>query len=157
MFAAFARALTALALLCLFAMPAVAGVVDASALVLLLKPWLDAAASAVITAVVAAVGIWARRWFGLDSEARMREALHSGLTTGAAAAIAMISDAAARKLSRIEIESELVAAAVTYALKATPDAVRFFGLDEARLAEMARAKLIQLLPAAMQASPFTKS
>lgn len=153
----FAAVAPILALLCLVVTPAAAETVDASQLVLWLKPWLDAIASTVITAVVAMVGIWARRWFGLDGEARMREALHSGLTTGAAAAIAAISDAAARKLSRIEIESELVAAAVSYVLKATPDAVRFFGLDEARLAEMARAKLIQLLPAAVQASPYVKA
>jgi hypothetical protein len=153
----FAAIAPALALLCLLVTPAAAETVDASQFVLWLKPWLDAVASAVITAVVAAVGFWARRWIGLEGEARMREALHSALSTGAAAAIAAISDAAARKLSRIEIESELVAGAVSYVLRATPDAVRFFGLDEARLAEMVRAKLIQLLPAAAQASSSAKA
>ncbi len=127
--------------------PAVAAtVVDASPIVLWLKPWLDALASTVVMTVVGFVGLWARRWFGLEGEARMREALHSALMTAAGSAIASLSDAAARKLSRIEIESEMVAQAVTYVLKATPDAVRFFGLTDERLAEMARSKIIQLLP-----------
>lgn len=90
--------------------------------------------------------MWAGRWFGLDAEARMREALHSALTTGAASAIGAFTDIAGRRLSRIEIENELIAWAVSYVLRSVPDAVRFFGLTEARLHEMARAKLVQLLP-----------
>ena len=127
--------------------PAAAATVDASPLIEWVRPWLDALAASVITAVVSLAGVWARRWFGLEAEARMREALHSGLTTGAAAAIGNLTDFASRRLSRIEIENELIALAVSYVLRSVPDAVKFFGLTEPRLAEMARAKLIQLLPA----------
>lgn len=135
-----------LSLLLAMSAPAVAATVDASPLILWVRPWLDALAASVITAVVSLAGLWARRWFGLEAEARMREALHSALTTGASAAISALSDLAARRVLRIEIESELVASAVAYVLRATPDAVRFFGLDESRLTEMARAKFVQLLP-----------
>lgn len=130
----------------LAATPVLAATVNASPLIEWVRPWLDALAASVITAVVSLAGVWARRWFGLEAEARMREALHLGLTTGASAAIGAVTDLASRRLSRIDIESELVAFAVAYVLRATPDAVRFFGLDETRLAEMARAKLVQLLP-----------
>lgn len=146
------RALLFLLLLLVVAAPASAATVDASPLILWLRPWLDALAASVITAVVSLAGLWARRWFGLEAEARMREALHSALTTGASAAISALSDLAARRVSRIEIQSEIVASAVAYVMRATPDAVRFFGLDEARLAEMARAKFVQLLPVPAEGS-----
>jgi len=133
--------------LMLLTAPAMAStVVDASPVVLWLKPWIDAAASTIIMTVVGFVGIWARRWFGLEGEARMREALHSALTTAAGAAISDLSVMATRKLSRIEVGSENVAQAVSYVLRATPDAVRFFGLTDDRIAEMVRSKIIQLLP-----------
>ena len=127
--------------------PAAAATIDASPLIEWVRPWLDALAASVITAVVSLAGVWLRRWFGHEAEARMREALHSALTTGASSAIGAFTDLAGRRLSRIDIENELIASAVAYVLRATPDAVRFFGLDEPRLAEMARAKFIQLLPA----------
>ncbi len=136
-----------LALMLFTAGPAMAStVVDASPVVLWLKPWIDAAASTIVMTVVGFVGIWARRWFGLEGEARMREALHSALMTAAGAAISTLTETAARKLSRIEIESEMVGQAVSYVLRATPDAVRFFGLTDDRIAEMVRSKIIQLLP-----------
>ena len=40
----------------------------------------------------------------------------------------------------------MVGQAVSYVLRATPDAVRFFGLTDDRIAEMVRSKIIQLLP-----------
>lgn len=126
--------------------PALAATIDVSPIVVLVRPALEAIASAVITIVATAVGVWARRWFGLAAEARMRDALHSALTTAAGVAIADISDAAARKLSRLEIESELVAGGVGYVLRGAPDAVRFFGLDEEQLAEMVRSRIVQILP-----------
>ena len=91
-----------LALMLFTAGPAMAStVVDASPVVLWLKPWIDAAASTIVMTVVGFVGIWARRWFGLEGEARMREALHAALMTAAGAAISTLTETAARKLSRM--------------------------------------------------------
>lgn len=99
--------------------------------------------SAGISAVVAlAIGILSSRIYallGISIEAKHREALHSAIMTGVNAGLAKVSDLIGGKA--VDVKSSAVAEAVNYVTQAVPDAVKFFGLSEAKLAEMVTAKL----------------
>lgn len=97
----------------------------------------EALAPSVLEAVAALVTLmlgWAtmtlkRKW-GIDIEARHREALHSAIMTG----VRLGMDG---KLT----PSEIIAQAVAYARQSVPDAIRGLGATEGVLADLALAKM----------------
>lgn len=99
--------------------------------------------SAGLSALVAvAIGFISARLYsllGINIEAKHREALHSAIMTGVNAGLAKVSDLIGGKA--VDVKSSAVAEAVNYVLGAVPDAVKFFGLTEAKLSEMVTAKL----------------
>ena len=85
--------------------------------------------------LIRAANVARDRW-GIEIEARHREALHSALMTGITAAVG----------KRLQ-GKEAVAEAVSHVLrKGAPDAVDFFGLGIPDLENMVEAKIQQRLP-----------
>lgn len=100
-------------------------------------------------AVVAAIGYIStivKSRFGIEIEAKHREALHSAATTGINMALGQL-DGRMDKLS-IDVKNKIIADALNYAIKSAPDAIAFFGLDAKRdqLVDMLKAKLTVALP-----------
>lgn len=88
-----------------------------------------------LTALIGWVSMVLNKKYGMDIEARHREALHSALLSGARLAIAgKLTGSAAIAVNR------------KYTVEAAPDAVRAFKLDERldKLDELAESKLEQL-------------
>ncbi|PZU89088.1 MAG: hypothetical protein DI527_16270 [Chelatococcus sp.] len=101
--------------------------------------YVSAALSAVVALAIGFISARLYSWLGINIEARHREALHSAIMTGANAALARVADLIGGKA--VDVKSTAVAEAVNYVLGAVPDAVKFFGLTEAKLSEMVAAKL----------------
>lgn len=94
-------------------------------------------ASLGITAALAVIVPMLKQRWGIEIEAKHRDALHSALMTGIAAA-----------LGRGLTGQGAVAAALAHVRAGgAPDAVRYFGLAEPALERMAMAKLQEMLPA----------
>ncbi len=102
---------------------------------------LDMAGIAVAVMLAGITGTLKARW-GIEIEARHREALHSALMTGIASALG-------RGLTG---EGAVTAAIMHVSAGGAPDAVRYFELGQPALERMARAKLQELLP-----GPATKT
>lgn len=102
-----------------------------------LLPLILQAISAVLGVLLIRLTGTAKERWGIEVEARLRETLHSALMTG-------ITGALGRGLSG----KEAVAAAVSHAVRrGAPDAIARFGLSEGDLADMAVAKLHDVLSA----------
>lgn len=93
-------------------------------------------ASLGITIAVAVVTPALKARWGIEIEARHREALHSALVTGIASALG-------RGLTG---DGAVTAALMHVSAGGAPDAVRYFELGQPALERMARAKLQELLP-----------
>ena len=73
-------------------------------------------AAAIITSLIGYIALWVRRRFGIEIEARHREALHSAILSGVEAAL--------RKGPRAALE-HVVDEAVEHAKSSVPDAIRY--------------------------------
>lgn len=109
------------------------------------QPYLLAAVSVIVTAIVGWLGELLRRKFNLEIDAAHRDALQTALTNGAGLLLGKIGGALSEK--KIDLKSRALAEAVNYVLLAVPDAVRHFGVTPEALAEKIVAKLPQLAPA----------
>lgn len=102
--------------------------------------------SAVIGAVLATgisfLGARLYAWTGISIEARHREALHSAIMTGVNAGLGKVADLIGGKA--IDVRSTALAEALRYVGASVPDAIRYFGLSQDRLADMISAKLAQI-------------
>ena len=93
--------------------------------------------SVLLTALIGSAAHTAKQRWGLDIEARHREALHSALMSGIRAAVERGPEEA------VEV---LVQEAVEHAKASVPDALLRLRPDEAILQNLARSKLAQVLP-----------
>ena len=99
---------------------------------------------AIAGAVIAAAGGWLSYWvkqkFGIDIEAKHREALTAFLTRQASALLSM----GAVKLEgvRIDVKSDAVASLARTAFTAIPDAMKFFNLTPQIIGDM----IVDLIP-----------
>lgn len=118
--------------------------VDVTPVVDTMLGYVSAGVSALLAVVIGFVCARLYAFLGINIEARHREALHSALMTGVNAGLAKVSDLIGGKA--VDVKSSAVAEAVNYVLGAVPDAVRFFGLTEAKLTDMVTAKLQEQLP-----------
>lgn len=76
---------------------------------------------------------------GIDLEAKHRDTIQVAITNAAGLVIAKAGDHMARM--KIDVKNEALAQAVTYVLKAAPDAVNHFGLSPGSLREKIEAKI----------------
>lgn len=104
-----------------------------TALAVQLAPMLMEIAALGVTILVGHLAVVARRRFGIEIEARHREALHQAIMTGLRSAVA----AGYGKDKAME-------AAVAYARQSTPDALRALKPSPSVLMDIAHAKLDQL-------------
>lgn len=90
--------------------------------------------AAVTTAFLGWVSYWIKQKFGVDIEAKHREAIAAFISRQASGLIAM----GAVKLEgvRVDVKSEALASAARMAMAAIPDAMAYFGLTPGKIAEM---------------------
>jgi hypothetical protein len=120
----------ALALLAVPAMAQESTQVAVGGLYATIRPYL---ADLIGLAAVAVIGVLAKLIkdkFGIDIEARHREALHSAAVSGINVALSKLDDKAGS--ITIDVKNKLIADALNYAIKAAPDAIKHFGLDAQR-------------------------
>ena len=100
-----------------------------------LQPALISALSVILSILIGAAAREAKQRFGLDIEARHRDALHSALMSGARAAIEAAPDRAIGAG-----RDALIAEAVSYARASVPDAIARLGATDAVLQRLAAGK-----------------
>lgn len=108
----------------------------------ILSPWVEmlmSAVSVIIGGVLLYISTWVKAKFGIDIEARHREALQAALQNGAGLVLAKVSN----KVDSVTIDMRhpLVKQAVQYVMESAPDAIQNFGLSPQQLAEKVIAKL----------------
>lgn len=104
---------------------------------------LSAVAPLVFTAL-STVALWVlgrvARWLGLGIDERHRKAIDQALAHAVAFATERLGDRAKGGIL-IDMKSGAIAAAITYAQRAVPDALKHFRIDDDRLREMVEARL----------------
>jgi hypothetical protein len=99
-----------------------------------------------ISAAVVGLLTWltnmVKQWTGIQIEAKHREALHSAMMTGVAAALARGRVKASEVT--VDVKSVIVKEAVEWAYKSVPDALNALGASPTALAELASAKITLL-------------
>lgn len=123
-------ALAALMALLLLALPAAAQDSHATGLVAAVTPLLIDLLAIVLMAALTWAAAWGKRKFGIDIEAKHRDALHSALMTGARLA-------AARQLTG----PGALQLIMDYVRKSVPDALAALAPSQAVLTDLADAKL----------------
>ena len=97
-----------------------------------LAPHLLELLAAILTLIIGWLAAQARARWGIEIEARHREALHSALMTGVRHALAR----------GIDERDAMAKAAVEYVRTSVPDALRALKPGQQQLVEMAEAKLV---------------
>ncbi|WP_323781909.1 hypothetical protein [Leisingera sp.] len=100
-----------------------------------LMPVLVSGLSVILSALIGAAAHKANRRWGLDIEARHREALHSAIMSGIQAAIEEGPEEAAEVL---------ISSAVDYARASVPDAISRLHAGDLVLQRLARGKLVEV-------------
>ncbi|TQS72695.1 hypothetical protein ERN12_02545 [Rhodobacteraceae bacterium] len=98
-----------------------------------IEPYFLELLSVVITAMLGVAIAFAKDRFGLEIEARHREALHSALMTGARLALS--------RMGAHGSNSAMIDAALSYAHMSVPDSIKRLRPSENLLAELAESKL----------------
>lgn len=97
----------------------------------------------IVSVLVAAIGGYLanllRIKFGLQIEEQHRNAFQTALTNAAGLAIAKGKDIAAGK--SVDVKNPAIADAVNYVIAAAPDALKYFGITPAAIAEKVTAKI----------------
>lgn len=91
-------------------------------------PVVSMIAQAVIGLAIAWASAWASRKWGIDIEAKHREALHSAARTGVDRLLAKAAPAVGG-LS-VDVKSQIAADGVKWVLRSVPDAVKYFKLED---------------------------
>jgi hypothetical protein len=110
--------------------------------VVALMPYVVAAVGAIISICVALITKYVHDKFGIDIEAKHRDALHSALLTGTTAALSHLGDRVGA--IPIDVRKEVVRDAVLYAEQSVPDALKHFNITPEILAEMIQSKIVLL-------------
>lgn len=124
-------------------------VFPAAELVGFLSPYIQAVVSGFVLAVLSVLTPVLKQRWGLDIEARHREALHSALMTGVRDGLGVLQVKAGS--TAIEVRSAVVAHAIAWARSSVPDALAKFQLDRddeaalAKLEKLANATLTSVL------------
>ena len=143
-----------LAMACMCAAPASAATIDFSPLTSLANDVMQTVVSLLASVIVGGAAWAAKKWFGLQVDAKQRESLHGAIERGISSAL----DAALKRLdgkTTFEIDNEVIAQVANYVIKLSPDAVKYFKLTPDKLADLITAKLGErfLLDADIDAQP----
>lgn len=124
-----------------------------------LKPFVDVITQDVLLPVVLALAAWLGsrllNLVGINKDSALGQRLLTAASNGAAFAIAK-ANTALDQHTTVDVKSQMVADAVAYVQRATPDAIKHLGLDtaagQAHLETVVTAQLSKLsLPAAAAA------
>lgn len=98
-----------------------------------LAPFITEALVAIVTVIFATVATGVRKYLGAQAEKIMRDALHQAIETGL-------------KQGKLVdgLEGKAAEAAIAYAKRSVPDAIRNLGATEAVLFNIARSKFADL-------------
>lgn len=130
----------------LMAGPANAATIDLSPLTTLAGEFAQGLVD-VVAAVLVGVVAWAgKKLFGLQIEAKQRESLHGAIERGIGAAFETMLKKAEGKGS-FEVDNEIIALVANYVVKMSPGAVKHFGLEPDKLADLITAKIGERLMA----------
>jgi hypothetical protein len=141
------RFIARLAFLCLalllvaFTVPAFAQdtTIDGASIFGAWKPYIQELVGIVVAAILGWIALLAKSKFGIDIEARHREALQSALENAAGLAVGKLD----RYLGevKIDVKNPALAEGVEYVLASVPDALKYFGLTPERIRMMLLAKI----------------
>lgn len=120
--------------------PALAStVIDGGSIFGVWRPYIVEIVGILIAGMVGWIVNLLRIRFGLEIEARHREALQTALTNAAGLVIGKGENLAGKL--QIDVKSEAIAEAVSYVLKGAPDALAYFGVTPDRVRQMIEAKV----------------
>ncbi len=117
------------------------------------EPFIMPLVSAIVAGLLAWLSTEVKRFLGIKIEAQHREALHSAVMSGVAAALTRMSKSA--QDARIEIKADVVRDAILWAERSVPDAIKALGVTPEDIANLAAAKLSILAeaPSAIPTKP----
>ncbi|MFC5423952.1 hypothetical protein ACFPOB_31020 [Bosea eneae] len=101
-------------------------------------------AAMVATVVVGWIALAANRFLGISLEGRHREALHSGLTTGASLILSMVAELIAQGRKPEDARRVALQTGLEYVRRSVPDAIAALHADDEMLRTMLRAKQVQI-------------
>lgn len=130
------HALLLLALVSCLATPALAQ----SAFFEAVRPAVVEIVSLLVGAFILWLASWLRTRFGVDLDARHRDALQAALTNAAGLLIAR-AGGVDRVLASPQLQGSGLLEGVEYVVESAPDAMRHFGLEPGDLSEKLRAKI----------------
>mgnify|MGYP001271248871 CR=1 FL=1 len=93
-----------------------------------LRPYIADLIGIGVAGLIAYLSMLLRTKFGIEIEARHREALHSAAVTGVNMALGQLNGRV--EGLTVDVKNKLLADAMTYVIKSVPDAIRFFELDQ---------------------------
>jgi hypothetical protein len=132
--------LAALVALAFATAPALAAsVIDGGSIFGSWRPYIVEIVGIAIATVVGWIVNLLRIRFGLEIEARHREALQTALTNAAGLVIGKGENLAGKL--QVTVRNDAIAEAVSYVLKGAPDALAYFGLTPDRVRQMVEAKV----------------
>jgi hypothetical protein len=109
------------------------------------QPILETVVGASVTAILGWGAVQFQRWTGHEIEKKHMEALDASLKTGLGQVLAKVNAAD----MTVDVKRQAIVSAVDWANRSTPDALKYFGLDDpanrAKLGELAEGKLGQML------------
>ena len=138
----FLTALAAFAVAVLLALPALTSTdttVGLGGLLEAFRPILMEMAAIIAAAIVGWLSFQANRVFGVEIEARHREALQSALMNGVYRGLHAIEGHADRVT--LDVRSAVIAEGIRYVKRSVPDAIKHFKLTDERLRDLLEAKL----------------
>ncbi|WP_201829522.1 hypothetical protein [Microvirga zambiensis] len=111
----------------------------------IISPYVFMLASAAVVGILTWLTNIVKQWTGIQIEAKHREALHSAMMTGVAAALAK----GRLKASEVSIDAKsvIIKEAVEWAQRSVPDALNALGASPSALAELAASKITLLAEA----------
>ena len=111
----------------------------------LISPYIFMLVSAAVVGLLTWLTNIIKQWTGIQIEARHREALHSAMMTGVAAALARGRIKASEVT--VDVKSQIVKEAVGWAYRSVPYALNALGASPEALAELAISKITLLAEA----------
>jgi hypothetical protein len=111
----------------------------------IIAPYIFMLVSAAVVGLLTWLTNIIKQWTGIQIEARHREALHSAMMTGVAAALARGRIKASEVT--VDVKSQIVKEAVEWAYTSVPDALEALGVGPKALAELAESKIALLAEA----------
>jgi hypothetical protein len=116
------------------------------------QPILETVVGAAVTAILGWVAVRVQQWTGHAIEQKHMDALDASIKTGLGQILAQVD----AKSMTVDVKQQAIVNAIGWAERSTPDALKYFGLDDPakreKLGDLVQGKLGQLLA---QAAPVT--